>query len=68
MNKAEYRRYFRMMKPYVRLAVFCDLSGVSRSNFAHFLKDETGRSDWCISIEKLDKLKTVITDTLQNIA
>lgn len=68
MTKAEYRRYFRMMKSYVKLTKFCELAGVHRSSFSQFLNDETGRNDWCISVQKLELLRTVINETLQNIA
>lgn len=67
MNKAEYRQYFRMMQKYVKLTVICREAGIHVSNFSKFLKDETGRNDWCISIDKLNILRNACEDTLSKI-
>lgn len=56
MSKAEYRRYFRIMKKYVELTVICKEIGVNCSNLSHFLNDETGGTDWIISLDKLEQL------------
>lgn len=60
MNKSSYRASLNDIKQYVKLGVFADEVGISRSNLSVFLKGS--EYDFMISIEKLDMLYRRISD------
>lgn len=53
-DKSFYRTSFNDLKKYVKLGVFCDDIGLSRSSLTMFLKGD--QFDYYISQEKLDML------------
>lgn len=64
-DKNWYRTSLTNIKRYVKLGVFCDDIGLSRSTLTMFLKGK--EFDYQISIEKLDLLYSTIKKSLSSI-
>lgn len=64
-DKSWYRTSLNNIKSHVKLGVFADDIGLSRSTLSLFLKDE--KFDYQISVEKLDTLYKEIKNYTSNI-
>lgn len=66
LTKKDYRSFFAQCKHMLKMKYFLEIAGISPVNFSRFMKSSD--FDWCMSVESLDKLYFVITDTLNKIA
>lgn len=65
MNKSFYRTSLNDCKKYIKLGLFADEVGISRSALTMFLKSE--EFDYQISLEKLDLLYNTVKNYCNNI-
>ena len=65
--KYSYREYFASVSGMLKMKYFCEKAGVSPVAFSRFMKGPD--FDWCLSVEKLQKLQdTIISELSEKIA
>lgn len=66
MTKNDYRMFFASCKPMLKLKYFVEAAGVNHVTFYRFMKSEDFNRE--LSIEKLELIKSCITEILSVIA
>jgi transcriptional regulator with XRE-family HTH domain len=65
-TKEDYRKFLRIVSPYLKLSFFCKRIGLSQSALSKFMKSDI--FDYEVSIEKLNALYNDITGICDKIA
>ncbi len=66
MKKSEYRDFFADVKPFLKINYFLKKEGISSGAFSLFMRGE--EHDYCISLDRLERVYDDVVQTLENIA
>lgn len=66
MSKSDYRSFFAQCKPYIKLSRFANMAGIHKSTLSLFMKSDA--YDYCISLDRLCKMYTLIVTWCDDVA